>query len=147
MPKVDGFVFDVETGNLTLYAGDTGSYAARVTRTGGEPWPETARLLYTVKNSAGDIVMQRLYRLDDQWDLGDGVILVEFHNDDTDTWSAGMYSTEIRVDLAPVWEGTPSEARCVNQLGPGAAAVMVEGIPVRTLFKGTLTINSVDGRI
>jgi hypothetical protein len=25
--------------------------------------------------------------------------------------------------------------------------VMVEGVPVRTVFKGTLVINSVDGRI
>ena len=147
MAQVDGFVFDTETGNLSLYAGDTGSFALRIRRSGGESWPDTARMLYTVKNGAGDIVMQRIYRLDDQWDLGDGVVLVEFHNDDTDTWPAGSYSTEIRVNLTPVWNGTPSEARCVNQLGPGTHATMIEGIPVRTQFKGTLSVSSVDGRI
>ena len=88
----------------------------------------------------------RLYRLDDQYDLGDGWFLVEFHNDDTDTWETGDYSSEIRVDIAPIWDGTPNEGRCVNALAPGAAK-MIEGVPVRTLFKGTVKIMGVDGRI
>ena len=119
----------------------------KVERESGDAWPDTARLLFTVKNGQGEIVMQRIYRLDDQWEVGDGVVFFEFHNDDTDEWDPGQYSTEMRVDLEPIWEGTPSTARCVDQLGPGDHAVMVEGVPVRTVFKGNLTINSVDGRI
>lgn len=145
MPQVNGFVFNTETGNINMYAGDTGSFFMRVSRENGDSWLDTARLLYTVKGAEG-IVLQRIYRLDDQWDVGDGIILVEFHNDDTDDWPPAEYATEMRVSLEPVWDGTPSTARCVNALAAGAAH-MVEGVPVRTVFKGSLTINSVDGRI
>ena len=145
MPQVNGFVFNTETGNINMYAGDTGSFFMRVSRENGDEWPSTARLLYTVKGAEG-IVLQRIYRLDDQWGVGDVIILVEFHNDDTDDWTPAEYATEMRVSLEPVWEGTPSTARCVNALAAGAAH-MVEGVPVRTVFKGSLMINSVDGRI
>ena len=128
-----------------MYAGDTGSFFMRVSRENGDEWPSMARLLYTVKGAEG-IVLQRIYRLDDQWGVGDGIILVEFHNDDTDDWTPAEYATEMRVSLEPVWDGTPSTARCVNALAAGTAH-MVEGVPVRTVFRGSLTINSVDGRI
>ena len=146
MAKVKGFDFNTETGDLSMYAGDTGSFKIHVSRESGDDWPDTARMLYTVKSPTGEIVLQRIYRLDDQWGLGDGIVLIEYHNDDTDEWATGGYSTEIRADLTPIWDGTPSAARCVDALAEGAAR-MVEGVPVRTMFKGTLTINSVDGRI
>ena len=146
MPKVDGFIFHADTGDFELYAGDTGSGIFHISRDSGEVWPATARALFTVTSPGGEIVMQRLYRLDNQYGLGDGRFLVEFHNDDTDTWSGGTYRTEIRADVDPTWDGTPSAARCVDALAEGAAR-MIEGVPVRTLFKGTLVINSVDGRI
>lgn len=147
MAKATGFRFDPVTGDLRMNAGDTGSYKVYCARGSGEPWPETARMLMTVTNGSGEIVMQRIYRLDDQFGLGDGVVLVEFHNDDTDTWIPGQYTVERRYDVAPIWEGTPSEARCVDQLGPGEHAVMIEGATVRTVFQGTLTIDGVFGRI
>ena len=145
MPQVNGFVFDKNTGNVNMYAGDTGSFFLRVQRESVDSWPDTARMLFTVKGAEG-IVLQRIYRLDDQWDVGDGIVLIEFHNDDTDDWTPGEYATEMRVSLEPVWEGTPSTARCVDALAEGAAQ-MVEGVPVRTVFRGSLTINGVDGRI
>ena len=70
MPQVNGFVFDTTTGNVSMYAGDTGSFFMKFERESGDSWPDTARMLYTVKGGSGDIVMQRLYRLDDQWDVG-----------------------------------------------------------------------------
>lgn len=146
MPQVDGFVFDKDTGNIDMYSGDTGSFFFKIERESQEAWPDTARALFTVTDTQGEIVMQRLYRLDDQWEVGDGIMLIEFHNDDTDDWAPGTYNTEFRVDLEPVWQGTPSTARCVNQLAEGVAK-MIEGVPVRTVFKGTLTINYVNGRI
>ena len=102
-------------------------------------------MLFTIADSAGEIVLQRIYRLDDQYDLGDGVVLIEFHNDDTDDWPAGQYTMERRYDVSPVWEGTPSTARCVDALT--SSAKMIEGVPVRTVFVGTLTIVGVIGRI
>ena len=145
MAQVNGFVFDKDTGNVRMYAGDTGSFKVHISRKNGESWPDTARLLYTVTNGSGEIVIQRLYRLDDQWDLGDGKFLVEFHNDDTDDMAAGTYSVEMRVDLDPVWTGDPITARCSNYLTETSR--MIEGVPVRTVFKGDLVIEGVSGRI
>ena len=146
MAKAAGFDHDYETGNIIMNAGDTGSFVVRCSRKSGDEWPEGARMLYTIKNQQVEIMLQRIYRLDDQYDLGDGAVLIEFHNDDTDDWEPGQYSTERRYNVAPIWDGTPSTARCVNALDEGVAH-MVEGVPVRTVFKGTLQIESVDGRI
>ena len=145
MAQATGFVHDAE-GNIRMNAGDTGSFKVKCTRASGAEWPETARMLYTIRSADGTIVLQRIYRLDDQWGLGDGVVLIEFHNDNTDDWTPGQYTTERRYNVAPIWDGTPSSARCVDALAEGAAH-MIEGVPVRTVFKGTLTIESVDGRI
>ena len=146
MAKATGFVHDITTGNIVMNAGDTGSFKVHCSRKSGENWPSTARMLYTVKNGQDEIVLQRIYRLDDQYDLGDGVVLIEFHNDDTDDWLPGEYTTERRYNVEPIWDGTPSTARCVNALAAGAVH-MIEGVPVRTVFKGTLKIEKVDGRI
>lgn len=145
MPRVDGFVHDKETGNITMYQGDTGSFWVHCARKSGEDWTSASRMLYTIKNGKGETVIQRIYRLDDQYNAGDGHVLIEFHNSDTDSLDPGNYTTERRYDVAPVWEGTPSSARCVNALTSDAQ--MVEGVPVRTVFKGTLTLLAVDGRI
>ena len=147
MAKATGFMHDNETGDIRMNAGDTGAFKVKCERESGEAWPTTARMLYTIRNASGTIVLQRIYRMDDQWGLGDGVVQIEFHNDDTDTWEPGIYEVERRYDLTPIWEGTPSEARCVDQLGPGEHAVMIEGDVVRTVFRGTLTIENVLGTI
>jgi hypothetical protein len=146
MGKATGFQHDNETGDIKMNAGDTGSFKVHCSRKSGADWPDTARMLYTIKNQQGEILIQRIYRMDDQWGLGDGVVLIEFHNDDTDDWDGGDYSAERRYDLTPIWEGTPSSARCVDALAPGAAK-MIEGVPVRTVFQGTLHIDGVNGRI
>lgn len=146
MGKATGFHHNPETGDIEMNQGDTGSFKVHCSRKSGEAWPAEARMLYTVRNAQGEIVLQRIYRLDDAWGLGDGVVLVEYHNDDTDEWTAGTYSTERRYDLNPIWDGTPSEARCVNALEAGVAQ-MIEGVPVRTVFQGSLRIDGVYGRI
>ncbi len=146
MAEATGFIFNTATGNIEMNAGDTGSFKVHCSRLSGETWPSTARMLWTVTAPSGEIVMQRIYRMDDQYDLGDGTVLFEFHNDDTDDWQPGTYQTERRYDIAPMWDGTPSDARCVDALAPGAAH-MIEGVPVRTVFKGTLKIDGVQGRI
>ena len=146
MAKATGFIHDITTGDIRMNQGDTGSFKVHCSRKSGADWPSMARMLYTITSPQGEVVMKRIYRMDDQFDLGDGVVLIEFHNDDTDDWAPGQYSTERRYNVAPIWDGTPSTARCVNALEPGAAS-MIEGVPVRTVFQGTLIIEGVQGRI
>ena len=82
----------------------------------------------------------RLYTVNYQY--GDTVWFVI----DTDTWEAGEYTTERRYNINPIWDGTPSAARCVNALDEGAAR-MVEGGNVRTEIHSTLTIETVYGEV
>ena len=146
MAKATGFVVDYESGNITMNRGDTGSFKVHASRSNGESWTSASRMLFTVRNGQGEIVMQRIYRLDDQWDLGDGVVLIEFHNDDTDQWDPGSYTMERRYNVNPIWDGTPSTARCVNALASGTVK-MIEGVTVRTVDQSTLTIEDVQGEI
>ena len=140
------FNVDLNTMAITMHQGDTGSFKIGATRESGDEWTSADRMLFTVKNGQGEIVLQRIYRLDDQYDLGNGKVLVEFHNDDTDTWDAGTYSTELRFDVSPIWDGTAPTARCVNALSPGTPK-MIEGSIVRTTIQSTLTISGILGEI
>lgn len=140
------FEVNLETMEIKMHRGDTGSFKVAAERASGTAWTEDDRMLFTVRDAQNEVVLQRFYRLDDQWDLGDGVVLIEFHNDDTDTWPVGSYTTERRYNVNPIWDGTPSNARCVNALAEGAAH-MIEGVPVRTVFQGSLRIDGVQGRI
>lgn len=139
------FNVNLETMEITMHAGDTGSFKIHGERGTGTAWTEDDRMLFTVRNNIGEIVMQRIYRLDDQYDLGDGTVLVEFHNDDTDKWAPGAYTTELRFDISPVWQGTAPTARCVNALTE--TAKMVEGAIVRTKLQSILNIQNVLGDI
>ena len=140
------FKVDLETMAITMHSGDTGSFKIGATRESGDEWTSADRMLFTVRNGQGEVVMQRIDRLDDQFDLGNGKVLVEFHNDDTDQWDAGTYSTELRFDVSPIWDGTAPTARCVDALSPGTPK-MVEGSIVRTTIQSTLTISGVLGDI
>lgn len=146
MAKATGFQIDLETGDINMNRGDTGAYKVRCRRTSGEDWPAESRMLYTIKDSSGKIVLQRIYRLDDAWGLGNGVVQIEFHNSDTDTWEFGTYSAERRYNVHPTWKGgVAPEGRCVNALETGDE--MIEGVPVRTVWQGSLNIVNVLGDI
>ena len=140
------FNVDLETMAITMHQGDTGSFKIGATRENETAWTEDDRMLFTVKNGQGEVVLQRIYRLDDQYDLGNGKVLVEFHNDDTDTWEGGTYTTELRFVVDPIWDGTAPTARCVDALSPGTPK-MVEGSIVRTTIQSTLTISGILGEI
>ena len=139
------FEYNSTATEITMHAGDTGAFKVKATRASGTDWDEYDRMLFTISNTAGDIMLQRFYRLDDDEGLGNGVIQVEFHNDDTDTWETGQYTTEFRFDVSPIWEGTAPGGRCVNALT--ANARMIEGSIVRTAIQSSLTINGVQGDI
>ena len=140
------FDVNIETMAITMHSGDTGSFKIAATREGGDEWTSDDRMLFTVKNGQGETVMQRIYRLDDQYDLGNGKVLVEFHNDDTDQWDPGTYSTELRFDVSPIWDGTPPTARCVDAMAAGTPK-MIEGSIIRTTIQSTLTISGILGKI
>lgn len=139
------FNFDNNTCAITLHKGDTGSKWIHAERGSGTQWTEDDRCLFTVMNQQNEIMMQRVYRLDDQWGAGDGYFLMEFHNGDTDTWPAGTYNTEWRYDIDAQWDGTAPTGRCVNQLQ--SSVKMVDGPIVRTKVQSTLTIVNVLGDI
>ena len=139
------FNVDLETMNITMHRGDTGSFKLAASRESGDAWTEDDRLLFTIKDQNNVVVIQRFYRLDDQYDLGDGKVLIEFHNDDTDSLENGMYSVEARFVISPVWSGTAPTARCVDALTAGVR--MVEGSIVRTKIQSTLEINDIYGEV
>lgn len=139
------FAVDLETMAITMHRGDTGSFKVHAERASGDAWTENDRLLFTVKDGQGDVVLQRFYRLDDQWDLGDGTVLIEFHNNDTDTWQNGQYSTELRYNIEPIWNGTVPTGRCVNALTAGVR--MTDGAIVRTVLQSTMTIDDIYGEV
>jgi hypothetical protein len=130
---------------IRMHAGDTGAFKVQASRQSGEPWTEYDRMLFTIKNANGEIVLQRFYRLDDDEGLGNGVVEIQFHNDDTDTWDPGQYSMERRYNVNPRWNGTPPEGMCVNALTAGVR--MIEGDVVRTVVQGSVTINGILGDI
>lgn len=139
------FRVNLETMEITMHRGDTGSFKLHATRGNGDDWTADDRALFTVRDGTGTIVLQRFYRLDDQYGLGNGVILIEFHNDDTDDWEPGQYTTEVRFNVDPIWEGTAPTSRCANALT--ADAKMVEGSVVRTTIQSSLTISAILGEI
>lgn len=141
------FQVDLETGAITMHRGDTGSFKIHGSRKSGEDWGADDRMIFTVKDMQGQVVLQRFYRLDDAWGLGDGVVLVEFHNDDTDKWSNGQYATEWRFIIGPIWNGTAPTARCVDALTAGVR--MVEGSVVRVPAGGqsTMTLSDIYGEV
>ena len=143
------FHFDINTCVITMHAGDTGSKWIHAVRESGTPWTEDDRCLFTVKAPDGTIVMQRLYRLDDQWGAGNGYFLMEFHNNDTDEWPSGQYTTEWRYDVDPSWLlGPAPTGRCTNTLEGGEVAIrMTDGSVVRTKVQSSLTIQPVHGLI
>ena len=140
------FNVNLDTMEIQMHRGDTGSFKVAATRGSETEWTSADRMLMTVRNQAGEIVMQRIYRLDDRWGLGNGKVLIEFHNDDTDTWDAGQYPVELRFDVSPIWNGTAPMGRCVNALSPGTPQ-MIEGSIVRTVIQSTLKIDDVLGDI
>ena len=138
------FEYNSNGTEIKMHAGDTGAFKVKATRASGEDWTEDDRMLFTIRKD-GEIVMQRFYRLDDDEGLGNGVVEIQFHNNDTDEWDTGIYEMERRYNVNPRWNGTPPEGMCVNALTAGVR--MVEGDVVRTVVQGTLTIMGIMGEI
>lgn len=142
------FTVDYATGAVTMHQGDTGSYKVTATRKSGIPWTERDRMLLTIWSGAEPLI-QRLYRLDDAFGLGNGVVLIEFHNSDTDKIPTGNYVMERRYIVDPIWDveegGMIPTGRCENALT--ASAKIVEGPVVRTKIQTTFALQTIYGEV
>lgn len=145
MAKATGFQVDLATMDIKMNAGDTGSFKVHGERESGTEWTADDRMLFTVRNAQKEVVLQRFYRLDDAFGLGNGMVLIEFHNDDTDSWEPGMYDVEMRFDVDPVWDGSAPTGRCEDAMRSDAK--IVEGSIVRTTTHSTLTVEEIYGTI
>ena len=122
-------------GNVTLHQGDTGSYKVHATRSGGGEWTSADRLLYSIQDPSGTVVMSRAYRLDREGK--NGVADVEYHNADTQDWPAGSYQGELRAIINAYWSiPDPPTADVVDLLALedeyGGERIVVDGDTVRT---------------
>lgn len=139
------FQIDHDTGVIVMHAGDTGAYKVRAVRQSGAAWTENDRMVFTIRNSSGVVMLQRYYRLDTE--AGNGVAIIQFHNADTDEWSAGTYQTERRYVVGAVWNGTAQTGDCVNALTIDSR--IVDGVPVRIPdgAQSTITVRQSYGRV
>ena len=99
-------MFDVnyDTGAITMNVGDTGSFEVEAVRDDSELWTENDRAVFTIRNASGETVVERIYTLDND-DTGNGVLLIEFHNGDTDQLEPGSYTWELRFVVNPYYDG------------------------------------------
>ena len=141
-------MFSTDTvGNITMHRGDTGAFKVTATQGSGDAWTSSDRMLYTVRNGAGDIVLQRFYRLDDDEGLGNGKVEIQFHNNDTDQWANGTYNAERRYIVNAYWDGTAPTGMCVDALTAGVR--IVDGDLVRVPANGqtTISVNDIYGEV
>lgn len=142
------FTVNLETMAIDMHRGDTGAFKVAATRESGAAWGVHDRMMFTVSAADGTDKIRRLYRLDDsrtETDLGDGVVQIEFHNDDTDTWPTGVYTTELRFIRNAVWDGAELTSDCVNDLVTDSH--IIEGALVRTPIQSTLNIRNIIGEV
>ena len=116
-----------DTSAITMHRGDTGAYWVQLEKESGGDFEDGDIAIYTVKQGA-NILIERVFPLDDDEGAGNGRFLIAFRNSDTDTWAAGSYTTELRVVLNPVTSGGQP----------------VDGDTVRTITKSKSTITILD---
>lgn len=93
-------MFKIDTnGNISLSVGDTASFTVAAT---GYTFGEDDRALFTIRDAAGQIIMENYYALDGDTN---GEFLVQIHNEDTDRLTPGAYSYDVRYIIGPYWEG------------------------------------------
>lgn len=110
------FHVDHETGEIKMHSGDTGAFIQPLTRGSGAEFGADDIAVFTVISDQGEILIERIFHLDDDEGLGNGKILIEFHNADTDGWDFGTYFWEVRVLIHPYYdsEGHPVDGDVVR---------------------------------
>ena len=95
-------MFNIENYTITLSRGDTASFT--VTANTDYEFAAEDRALFTVKDSAGEAILERVYALDTE--LGNGRFLVQLSNSDTDSLAVGAYTWDVRYVLHPYYDST-----------------------------------------
>lgn len=92
-------MFDVDTTNrkITMHCGDTGTFAINIT---GRTIASGDRCLVTFRNKQKQIVRQSIMP------ITDGKLQITFANDDTQSWTPGLYDIEVRYVADPVIDQT-----------------------------------------
>lgn len=142
------FQIDLTDMKIEMHRGDTGAWKVNATKSSGAAWSEHDRMIFTVSGSDGTVRIKRVYRLDadrTETDLGDGVVQIELHNDDTDEWPVGQYTTELRFVGNAVWDGEELTSDCVDDLTSDSH--IIEGVPVRTTLQSSLNIRGIIGEV
>ncbi len=94
-------MFKIENGAITLSRGDTASFTVTAS---GYTFDTDDRALFTLKDSAGEVILERVYELDTE--LGNGIFLVQLSNSDTDSLIPGAYSWDVRYVLHPYYDAS-----------------------------------------
>lgn len=89
-------MFIVDGNKITLSRGDTGAFIVEAT---GYDFGPDDRALFSVRNGAGTIVIQRAYELENN------AFTVTFFNADTDTLIPGTFYWDVRYVINPVYDG------------------------------------------
>jgi len=143
------FIYDPNDGSITMHQGDTGSYMVTASRRSGEPFSENDRMLFTISNGT-EALIQRIYRLDRE-DIGNGNVLIEFHNEDTDDIPTGNYMLERRYIINPYWDVDEGGAIPTENVADAltASARIIDGDIVRVPEHGqaTLQITNIYGEV
>lgn len=135
------FEVNPDSNSITMHRGDTGSVMFSAIRTSGEPFGQDDVALWTVRNSRGVIVMQSLYSLADE-NLGNGKVLVQFHNSSTDQMPLGTYYTEMRYVINPYYDNS-----VINPHYNGPELINGDIVRTPSNGQGTLTIRDVYGEV
>lgn len=138
------FDINMTTMDITMHRGDTGAFKVHAERESGAAWTADDRMIFTVMDSSGIVKIQRYYRLDTGRvvDFGDGIAEIEFHNDDTDKWATGQYTTELRFVVLPVWDSETIPDDDVVEVQADTPRI-IEGGVVRTKIQATMTLRGV----
>ena len=96
------FQVNEQTGAVEMNVGDTGAWFVDAERDDDVPFTEDDRAVFTIQDQNGETVLERVYGLADDG-LGNGTILIQLDNDDTDGWEPGSYSYEIRYVVNPYY--------------------------------------------
>ena len=142
------FVIDVETMRIEMHKGDTGSFLVTAEKASGAAWTDADRMIFTVAAPDGTVMLERYYRLDsgrESVDLDAGQALIEFHNDDTDSWAVTTYNTQLRFIGDAVWDGGPVTDDWADSLAIDSH--IIEGVPVRTALQSTLALKTIYGGV
>ena len=133
---------------IRMHRGDTKAFFVGAEKESGAAWGVHDRMQFTVTNGSDEVMMQRYYRLDSgrtSVDLPDGIVLIELHNGDTDSWPAGQYNTELRFIIDAVWEGDEETDDMVD--ATISAGRIQDGSQVDTVIQSTMEIRNVYGEV